>query len=244
MNSRNNPYLPRSWRWITQRKLWNGLALAMVLAVVLAAVWASSAPVTAHAQSESLPEPANVTVDTTDGSLTVTVSWDNVPGADSYRVRVRASGSGNQFGEATTVQPAQGNRSEVNVTVEDYGNWIVRVEACDTNDRCGQGRAEAFSVAPAPITAPVPGKPDGLEVSTEAGSLRVSVDWDDVTDADHYVVRWRTQGAGIEFADSDVVTATTFGCQHHGIGIRKLGRAGESLQFAERMRSSRRFKGV
>ena len=38
----------------------------------------------------------------------------------------------------------------------------------------------------------VPAKPEGLEVSTERGSLDVSVEWDDVDGAASYLVRWRT----------------------------------------------------
>ena len=39
-------------------------------------------------------------------------------------------------------------------------------------------------------------KPKGLQVTTNPGSLNVSVNWDDVDGATHYSVRWRVQGPG------------------------------------------------
>ena len=47
---------------------------------------------------------------------------------------------------------------------------------------------------PAP-TQP-PGRPTGLDTTTTAGSLDVSVDWDDMSGADTYLVQWRRRGAG------------------------------------------------
>ena len=43
---------------------------------------------------------------------------------------------------------------------------------------------------------PPPGKPSGLTLDTEAGSLEVGVDWDDVDGATDYLVRWRLRGPG------------------------------------------------
>ena len=42
----------------------------------------------------------------------------------------------------------------------------------------------------------MPAKPEGLEIATEPGSLDVSLDWDDVDGAAHYLVRWRLAGPG------------------------------------------------
>ena len=186
-----------------QRKMWSGLGAAVVLAVVLAAVWAWSAPVPAHAQS-TLSKPTNVNVSTTRGSLDVTVSWNRVDAAANYRVRVRAAGAGTTFGDAVTVQQPSGNASpEVEITVDDYGRWIVRVEACTTGGSCGTGQAKNFEVEP-----PLPGEPANLSVTTTTGSLQVSVNWDDVDGATSYAVRWRVHGAGIEFEDEDMATVT------------------------------------
>ena len=69
-----------------------------------------------------------------------------------------------------------------------YGQWIVRLEAC--NDAgCGPGATQTLEVEQT-----VPGRPTGLEVATEAGSLDVSLDWDDIDGAASYLVRWRQYG--------------------------------------------------
>ena len=47
---------------------------------------------------------------------------------------------------------------------------------------------------PAPTQPPA--RPTGLDAEATAGSLDVSVDWDDMTGADSYVVQWRRRGAG------------------------------------------------
>ena len=44
--------------------------------------------------------------------------------------------------------------------------------------------------------SPPPAKPSGLSLNTEAGSLEVGVDWDDVEGAADYLVRWRLHGPG------------------------------------------------
>ena len=49
--------------------------------------------------------------------------------------------------------------------------------------------------APEPVIT-VPGRPTGLQAGAAPGSLSVSVDWNDVTGASHYVVRWRVAGPG------------------------------------------------
>lgn len=44
--------------------------------------------------------------------------------------------------------------------------------------------------------AEAPAKPTGLQADATAGSLDVSVDWNDVAGASHYLVRWRVAGPG------------------------------------------------
>ena len=44
--------------------------------------------------------------------------------------------------------------------------------------------------------AETPAKPTGLKADATSGSLKASVDWDDVTGASHYRVRWRVAGLG------------------------------------------------
>ena len=57
------------------------------------------------------------------------------------------------------------------------------------------------TATPEPTATPelvtsIPSRPTGLEVSTESGSLEVSVDWDDTKETDSYLVRWRVAGPG------------------------------------------------
>ena len=76
-------------------------------------------------------EPAGLSVSATPGSLEVSVDWDDVAGASYYWVRWRESGSGNELNEGVAVLP-----SEAVITVADYGEWVVRAQACNDSG-CG-----------------------------------------------------------------------------------------------------------
>ena len=94
------------------------------------------------------PEPpakaAGLTAGTAVGSLDVSVDWDDVASASSYRVRWRVAGAGNSLNEGVEVQS-----SDAEITVDDHGMWVVRVEAC--NDAgCGSPATLRFAVVPAP----------------------------------------------------------------------------------------------
>ena len=73
-----------------------------------------------------------------------------------------------------------------------------------------------------------PARPAGLKISTQQGSLDVSVDWDDVANATSYLVRWREAGPGNPLNEG--VRPDVFGHGHHGGRLRRLGGAGGSLQ--------------
>ena len=51
----------------------------------------------------------------------------------------------------------------------------------------------------------IPDKPAGLSTSTQPGSQDVSLDWDDVTGAAHYWVRWRASGPDASLNEGIVV---------------------------------------
>ena len=92
-------------------------------------------------------EPADLSVSATPGSLEVSVDWDDVPGASYYWVRWRESGSGNELSEGVSVLP-----SEAVITVSDYGEWVVRAQAC--NDAgCGAPASSRFIVEPEPTAS-------------------------------------------------------------------------------------------
>ena len=165
-------------------------------------------------------QPTGLAVATTEGSLDASVDWDDVPGARSYSVRWRVAGPGNPLSDPVKVQT-----SETQITVADFGGWVVRVEGC--NDAgCGRGGSKRFEIDPAPTPTPsesttatpiatptviptptptpvptIPSKPTGLAVATTEGSLDASVDWDDVPGSTSYSVRWRVAGPGNPLSD-------------------------------------------
>ena len=196
-----------------------GLLMAgMVLVPVsgpAAATGSANSPLRPGGGTVLLGQPAGLSVDAEAGSLAVSVDWDDVAGADSYKVRWREGVRGTKLNEGISVASSQAD-----ITVADYGEWIVKVFACN-GATCGRGKSARFQVEalpepasdpttetapesttePAPEATPepvveIPAKPTGLGTGTTAGSLDVSVDWDDVTGADDYRVRWRRHGPG------------------------------------------------
>ena len=201
------------------RRLPLGLAAVVLVFAALALVWAGAGP--ASAQDDGEPKvpakPGGLSVETQQGALDVAVDWDDVEGADDYLVRWRPHGPDQQLNEG--MRPTS---SDVKITVADYGNWVVRVQACNQAG-CSGPVATTFEVEPAPDPTPaptpeptpeptptpqLPAQPAGLKVSTTAGSLDVAVDWDDVVGADHYWVRWRLQGPGQALNDGERPTAS------------------------------------
>ena len=86
--------------------------------------------------------------DTTSGSLNVSLDWDDVTGASHYLVRWRVDGPGNKLNTGVEVQS-----SNASITVADYGEWLVRVEACGSED-CGSPVTTRFEVKPVTGLAP------------------------------------------------------------------------------------------
>ena len=132
-------------------RLWKGAVLGVVLGATLAVFLALTVPPEVAGQSGHPAKPTGLEVTTTDGSLAVSVDWNDVSGATSYLVRWRPAGSGHALndGAAVTVSNAV-------ITVAETGRWVVRVEACDAEDRCGRGTTQSFEVKPAPEPTPTP----------------------------------------------------------------------------------------
>ena len=97
-------------------------------------------------------KPAELRVDTEPGSLDVEADWDDVADASHYLVRWRVGSPGNQLNEGIEVQS-----SDADITVESYGEWVLRVQACNSAG-CGAPLARRFAVeaAPEPTAAPTP----------------------------------------------------------------------------------------
>ena len=123
-----------------------------------------------EAAPESTPEPVTnvpgqptgLGIATQQGSLDVSLDWDDVDGADSYKVRWRKKDG--EFGE----NPLTPTVSNTDITVSEHGRWVVHVEACN-DEGCGEHLSGEFNVVPAPEPTP---EPDTAPLSTD---LAVSI---------------------------------------------------------------------
>ena len=200
-------------------------ALALVIAALLLVLLPTGvSPADAQDNGTEVPaKPVGLQVDATAGSLDVSVNWDDVAGAEDYLVRWRAKDGDLNDG----VRPTSSNAA---ITVSGYGRWVVQVKACNAAG-CSEQTAQHFVVEPAPTPTPSPtptatptpapqppANPTGLQVTATAGSLDLSVDWDDVSGATSYAVRWRRPGADSSLSDgvtaqssSATVTVSDYG---------------------------------
>ena len=178
--------------------------LLFVFAVALVVTGTGGSPAMAD-DSEVPAEPTELRIDTEPVSPDVSLDWDDVDGASRYWVRWRVAGPGNKLNEGVEVES-----SDATITVASYGEWVVRVQAC--NDAgCGEHLVKKFTVEP-------PAEPTGLEIDAEVGLLDIGLDWDDVGGAGRYWVRWRVAGPGnklnegVEVESSDAtITVASYG---------------------------------
>ena len=107
-------------------------ALFIVLFVALAFASPAFNPALADDGTGVPAKPAGLSVVTEQGSLDTSVEWDEVDGVGEYLVRWRLSGPGHKLNEGVRVES-----SSAAVTVDDYEEYVVRVQAC--NDAgCGR----------------------------------------------------------------------------------------------------------
>ena len=183
------------------------MSLVMVLVSTLPMAPARASPEDADGVTEPPAKPSGLQVDTESGSLNVSLDWGDVDGASYYWVRWRKVGTGDKLSGG--VEPKSSNTS---ITVAGYGEWVVRVQACNSAG-CGSPASKRVAIDPPAESPPqpeptpedppeetpepvAPGKPTGLQVDTESGSLNVSLNWGDVDGASYYWVRWRKVGTG------------------------------------------------
>ena len=133
---------------LTPRLLLLSATLALMGALLLAALWAGGNPAGAQDETEVPAKPTGLRVDTTQGSLDVSVDWNDVAGADDYLVRWRAKDGNLNAG----VRPTSSNAA---ITVSAYGRWVVQVKACNAAG-CSTQTARHFVVEPAPTPTPSP----------------------------------------------------------------------------------------
>jgi len=147
------------------------------LAVALVMASASLTPLTSAQTEESQPQvevparPAGLHVTTQEDSLSVGLDWEDVEGATGYQVRWRSAGPGNTLNEGLKTQT-----SEATIAVDDFGEWVVRVEACNEAG-CGPPQAKRFEVeaAPEPEQDSTPEPEPEVETEPAEGSLAVAV---------------------------------------------------------------------
>ena len=198
--------------------------MALLIALAIAVVSAQNCyQSSAIASSDPVAsKTSGLQATTTIGSLDVHLDWDDVDGATEYWVRWREAGPGNSLNDGVRVES-----SSADITVADFGEWVARVESCDS-EGCGSQQSTRFNVEPDPEATPTPGpvptpepettvptQPTELQVETEVGSLDVTADWDDVDGATGYLVRWREAGPGntlndginVEFSTADLTVA-------------------------------------
>ncbi len=131
---------------------WALFAIAALLPVLalLALVWTGESPAGADDGATLPGKLTGLEATAKPGSLDVAVEWDGVDRADSYLVRWREAGSDIELNEGVRVES-----SEADIAVAGYGDWVVRVEACNAAG-CGSHGALRFTVEPAQEPTPTP----------------------------------------------------------------------------------------
>ena len=142
-------------------------------------------------------EPENFALSAEAGSLDISATWDALDSASSYRLRWREPGGEFESGNAATVTDATAT-----ITVSDYGEWQVRLQACN-DDACGPEVEQAVTLVQ------TPGEPENFALSAEAGSLDISATWDALDGASSYKLRWRESGGEFEADNAATVTDAT-----------------------------------
>ena len=188
------------------RPLALGSALALVVAALLttALLWAGDSPASAQDDSETqVPgRPTGLSVATQQGSLDVSVDWDDVEGADDYLVRWRLPGPDQAMNEGVRPQS-----SEATITVADYGQWVVRVEACNAGG-CGPGASTRVAVEQASLNlAPA------LDAGGKAKRAAFTASWDAASNMTSYQLRWKLAGANFQDEDQVSVDAEATGAE-------------------------------
>ena len=149
--------------------------------------------------------PTGLEAATAEGSLEVSLDWDDVAGADDYLVRWRLQGPGQDLNDGL-----RSTSSEAAITVADGGLWVASVQACNSAG-CGAATAVRFEVAGPPpeapqnlelTAAPIPEQFSGARSATRSpGSgtpalFTLTASWDAVEGATFYRVSWRRVDGG------------------------------------------------
>ena len=141
-------------------------------------------------------EPQNFVLSAGAGSLDISATWDALDGATSYNLRWRQSGG--EFEAANAITATAANTSAT-ITVSNYGEWEVRLQAC--NDvGCGPEAEQTVTLAAKP------GEPQNFSTEAVQGRLDILARWQSVAGATSYKLRWRL--ADGEFDADDAFTVS------------------------------------
>ena len=115
-------------------------------------------------------------------------------GADEYLVRWRPAGPDQQLNEG--LEPTS---STAAITVDEDGDYVVRVQACNEAG-CGGAVAERFTVVPLP-----PGPPANFALAAIEGGFEVAATWDAEDEATSYKLAWLSlEGTGLAGGTRDL----------------------------------------
>ena len=136
--------------WTIPRRVLICLMLAAIAATAIALIWLRAAPAGAQEEKTVPAKPTGLTITTEQGSLAVSLDWDDVDGATRYLVRWRSVDNGEKLNQGVEVQS-----SEAIITLAGYGVWVARTQACNAAG-CGKPANKQFRVEPAPEPTPTP----------------------------------------------------------------------------------------
>ena len=118
------------------------------------------------------------------GTMNLLATWDEAAGATSYKLRWRLSGSEFDAADALTV-----SRDTAVITVTDFGQWEVRLQACN-DDGCGPETSQTVDLARNLNLNLAPARDADGSVRPQT----VTATWDPVPDASSYTLIWRPIG--------------------------------------------------
>ena len=132
--------------------------------------------------------PDNLAVSAAPGELDLSATWDALDGATLYKLSWRQSDG--DFEEGNAIWVSTGGAT---ITVEDYGQWVVRLEGC--NDAgCGPPVSRPVEVEPTPAPVDLRLGPS-LNDEGQSRPRSFTASWDPVPDASSYTLRWQRNGA-------------------------------------------------
>ena len=150
-------------------------------------------------------KPSSLAVSPVAGGLELSASWGAAAGATSYKLRWRPGNGTFTAGNETVV-----TSTSARFTVPEAGEWVVRLEGCNTAG-CGRGIARQITATAAQPVITIPGQAANLTVSFTPGELLLSASWEAAAGATSYKLRWRRIGG--EFQAGNAVTAATTSAQ-------------------------------